>query len=390
VGLLLQIVLVAALIVPATFSDVHADDVIWSGFAFQGDFTSGEIRYPVSMALANRPAADGVSRFDRALATALRDFRNESFDLKFGELGSIGPDSSSSTALAFVLDRETISTEQFEDEYKLLIELSAQALFFDFREMAVIASYPVTLRYIDVQDSAPTDEDKAALVEALYLGDLKINAFDEFAKLLSSISLNPSVNRRIQVTSVSVRPEAQQLLPEWRQQDLRDFESSVAQEFSKTLSRNQDIPVLPYAKGYAIGNRMSMSFSEQSVFSLSIPEPDYEITLVLPKFVKVEYQKVAAGTSYVYGAFLNIKAEEPLSGHVYLDTTIKNGATKNVPAGQTTVDDWPSYEAALLGLIDKLTKVLDKPTKKWAKTHAGDKAVVAQLKDFSEVVQSCR
>jgi hypothetical protein len=135
---------------------------------------------------------------------------------------------------------------------------------------------------------------------------------------------------------------------------------------------------------------MSMSFSEQSVFSLSIPEPDYEITLVLSKFVKVEYQKVAAGTSYVYGAFLDIKAEETFGGHVYLDATIKNGATKNVPAGQTTVDDWPAYEAALLGLIDKLTNVLTKPTKKWAKTHAGDQAVVAQLNDFSEIVQSCR
>jgi hypothetical protein len=231
-GLLLRILLLAAFIVPAAFSSVHADDVIWSGFAFQGDFTSGETRYPVSTALANRPTADGVSRFDRALATALRDARNDSFELKFGELGSIGPDSSSTTALAFILDRETISTEQFDDEYKLLIELSAQALFFDFREMAVIASYPVTLRYIDVQQSVPTDEDKAALVEALYLGDLKINVFDEFAKLLSSISLNPSVNRRIQVTSVSVRPEAQELLPEHRRQDLRDFESSVAQEFS--------------------------------------------------------------------------------------------------------------------------------------------------------------
>jgi hypothetical protein len=135
---------------------------------------------------------------------------------------------------------------------------------------------------------------------------------------------------------------------------------------------------------------MATRFADGPVFSLALPEPDYEITLELRKFVKIEFSKVAAGTSYIYGSYLLVKAEEPLSGRTFIDSIIKNGATKVVPAGQTTVDDWPAYQDSLLGLIEKFTNVLSEPNEQWAKKHLGDSAAKSELVAFSKVVLSCR
>ena len=389
-----RIIVCTAAILISTVTHADSVDVYWSGFAYQGDFCAevSECPYPHSKSLSDRKVSSDsvVSVLDERLNQKLEGVRNDTFNIVFDELGSIGPDASSSIALAFVLDRETVSVEQIGENYKILISLSAQALFFDFDEMAVVSTYPVSLIYIDVKKSEPTDEDKAALVEQLYLGSLKVNVFDEFVKTLSAAKLNTLVRRRIQVTEVSVDSAVAENLPAFWQQHPEDFLAFLSQQFGRSLSENQDVPILPFTKGYAIGNRMSLRFDDQSVFSLTLPEPDYVVSLALKKLVKVEYAKVAAGTSYVYGTFLAVKAQEPLSGRVYLDTTVKNGAVKTVPAAQKNVDDWPAYQDSLLDLINKFTSILSAPTKEWAKKHVGDGAMHKQLSSFGKVVLSCR
>ena len=135
---------------------------------------------------------------------------------------------------------------------------------------------------------------------------------------------------------------------------------------------------------------MATRFADGSVYTLRLPEPDYEINLELVKIVKLKYKEVPAGTSYVYGTYLQVKAEEPLSGRIYIDETIKNGAVKLVSAGQTTVDDWPAYQDSLSGLIEEFTTVLSDPNKTWAKKHIGASSDAKGLLNFSKVLMSCR
>lgn len=386
-----MIVCTAALLLSTV---VHANsvDVYWSGFAYQGEYCAeaSECPYPHSMSLMDRRGDDGVSELDTRLKQKLEGIRNDTYNIIIKEYGSIGPDAPSSIALAFVLDRETVSVEQIGEDYKILIAISAQALFFDFKELAVVSTYPMSLVYIDKQESIPTPGEIAALVEQLYLGSLEANVFDEFTKTLAAAKLNTSVRRRIQVTEVSVEPAVTEKLSAFWQQHPDDFRAFLSQQFGRYLSKNQNVPVLPFTMGYAIRNRMSVRFAESRVYSLTLPEPDYVVSLSLEKLVKLEYAKVAAGTSYIYGSYLTVKAQEPLSGRVYLDTTIKNGAIKKVAVTQVTVDDWPAYQDSLLALIDKFTAVLSAPTKKWAKKHVGDDAAQKQLSNFGKVVLSCR
>jgi hypothetical protein len=384
--------LVFAIIATGFVSHASAADplpVYFGGFAFLGDFSARNKLYPNTSALmdadTNKP-----SQLNRDLQQRLQSVNNATFSLELNKLGALGPKSASATALAFALDRETVSIERIAGQYKLLVELSAQVLFFDFKEFSVVASFPMTVQYIDLKRHEPTPAEVQAIVRDLYLGKLGVNIFDEFVSTLKTVALNPSVSRRIKVTAVSIEEESRSALPASLKSDDAALQAFIAQEFGKYLSKNQHIPVLPYAVDSAVGKTMAMRISDGSVYNLKIPQEDYAIQLGLVKFKKVEFQKTAAGSSFIYGAFLHVKALEPLSGVAYFDATIKNGATKIIPAGQDVVDDWAAHQESLLALIDSFTRQLTNPEPEWVDTHTGNKSNVGNMKNFAKVLQSCK
>jgi hypothetical protein len=269
--------------------------------------------------------------------------------------------------------------------------LSAQALFFDFKEKVVVATFPVGLSYNHFYSHAPTRDELQALIQKVYLGEIPDGNFiDTILTTLRSFTLNTEVRRRIQVTEVTIADEARAMLPESMSANEASLRAAIGQEMGRWLYQNQRIPVLPYATGHAIGNRMAARFADGQSFNLTIPEPDYVIRLRLTELKKKEFATAAAGTSFVYGAFLNVKVLEPLSNKTYFDATLKNGVTKLVTKDQENVDHWPTYQEALLSLMDKFTLALSHPTTEWAERHTGNKAVVADLKNLQQVLQSCK
>jgi len=385
----LRVITCVAMLVLSAPAVSASTEVYWSGFGFDGKQDFAAQRFPNSFSLFSEQE-DGAGDLDTILREKVGELRTSSFLVNTTSTGSIGPDAPSSVALGFVLDRETVSVEPIGGQYKVLVALSAQAMFFDFKEMAIVSTYPFSVNYIHTQSRQPTDQDIRAIVENMYIGAGKANLFDRFVEVLVEAKLNTEVNRRIQVTSVSVDPAVNDTLPPVWRDNLEDFGVFLAQQFGRHLSEHQNVPVLPTIKGHAIGNRMSASFADGRVYELEIPEADYSITLSLQKLVKIEYAKVAAGTSYIYGSYLRVQAEEPFSGRPYLDTTIKNGEVKKVPASQTYVDDWPAYQDSILKLFGKFAAEIDSPSKDWVAKHIGDPGARKQLSAFGKVVQSCR
>lgn len=380
---------VALVLLVVQVSSAHATDVYFAGYSFLGEDQFIEKNYPYSKALSETKLGE-QSQFDQVLNERVQGVKNRSFTLKVGELGKLGPNSPSSLVLSLALDRESVSTERVGDLYKVMVTLSAQALFVDFKSMAIVAAYPAVVRYTDALKQPPTEENIRQIVHDLYLGNLGVNIFDDFVSTLSAIELNANVANKIQVTAVEIGDEAKPFLPAYLKTDEANAKGFVAQQFSRALSRNQKIPVLPYVKGQAIGNKMSQRFADGTVYNLEIPKPDYGITLTLSKFKKVDYAKTAAGSTYIYGAYLGVKAGIPEFGKVYFDAMLKYGATKVVSAEQQSVEDWPAFEASLLILMDQFTQVLDAPKPDWAESHAGNKALVADMKVLKEKLLSCR
>jgi hypothetical protein len=372
--------------------DAFAADVTpvhFAGFAYVGDDAATTASYPNTRRIEAERVGD-ISVLDDALRRHLQGFSNPSFTLQFGSLASLKAGPGSATVLAFALDRESTSVEQIGNKHKLVTELSAQALFVDFREMAVVATFPIVVQGIDVLDAPPTSEEIALAVRNLYLGDGKANIFAAFTAALAATHLNPTIERRVRVVDATITDGARAAMPALSTAASGVAESALAQDFSKFLSVNQRIPVLPPAKGHAIGNRMAARFADGTVYNLSIPEADYAIYLRLDELKRVDYASNAAGRSLIYGAFMQVRVDEPLTGKVFFDARLRNGATKSVPASQQNIDDSAAYQDALLALMDKFTVALTDSDPAWAEKHAGDRAVAKQMKQLEKVLQSCR
>ena len=379
----------AATLMCTAVARAHAMDVFYGGVAFLGDYSKIAESYPFSAALSQ--ASNGApSELDVAALEKLKSVSNASFDIVFDRLGELGPKSTSAIALALTIDRESVSVENIAGLNKLVIQISAQALFFDFKEKSVVASYPFTVQYVDVKNHLPTQPEIGSLVRSLYLGELGVNVLDEFKKTLNRATLNVNVSRRVQVKDVNVAEAALALLPQSKRDAIADFKSELAQDFSKFLSSNQQIPVLPYTSGYAIGNRMAARFANGTVFELKIPEADYVISIDLNNLKRIEGVKSGAGMSIIYGAFLGVRLFEPLSNKTYFDAIIKNGATKLVPAGQETIDDWPAFEDSMIALMSKFTSAISDAPADYVGSAVSNKSVQPDFEKLKKVLQSCK
>ncbi|MFX5602638.1 hypothetical protein ABTD90_19000, partial [Acinetobacter baumannii] len=93
------------------------------------------------------------------------------------------------------------------------------------------------------------------------------------------------------------------LLPDVLKSAPGALENWAADLAGEAISTRAGVPILPFSKGYAIGNVMSFRVSDGAVWDLKLPKPDYEISVDLTGFKKVRFSEVEGGaTTYVYGA----------------------------------------------------------------------------------------
>lgn len=363
--------------------------VYYQGFAYLGDNeTIGKnYRYTASINIVEKDEG-GVPYLDKVLSGRIKSQRFTNFDLRVGEKT---PDTKGSAiGLAFALDRESTSIEQIGNKYKVITELSAQALFFDYQEKKLINSYPVVVQYIDVLDEYPADSYFKNTVKRLYTEVGEANIFSELIARLETVNLNRDGAARIQVSQVYLEDKALTVLPDQFINDQDNFRNYIASTFTGYLSKNQNVPMLPYSVGYAIGNKMAVTVANGDVFKLDMPEPDYEIRLTVRGFKKALIEKTRVESAWAYAAYINIEVIEPMSKTSYIDTQFVNAASKTIPASQKTVDDWAAYQETLIGLFDSLTREVSNPTRKWVKEHSPSKDARKALKRFNnEVLKQC-
>jgi hypothetical protein len=366
-----------------------AATVSLAGFSYSGDAQSIAARFPYTQRFAQAMTAQGTSA-DQLIGQTLAATKIDSFTLQQGELAALkGRDQA--IAVSLVMTNETVSYERFGGLYKLFVNLRGQALFFDFKSMTILRSYPITVAYLDVLSAPPSDAVLDDRVRKLFLGDGdKSGLVQRFATQLAAATLPEHVPRFLQVGKVTISPEARNELPEALKATPTTAETWLADQLSEMIATRTGVPVLPYAKGYAIGNTMAMRFADGTVFNLKIPEADYAFSVDLTGFKRIKTGESAAGASYVYGTYVDLKLVEPLSGRAYLDSKFKNGEVKLVPATQSEIDDFPSYAVSVRGLFSKLTTVLSGKDDPWLKSAASASDINAQISATKTVLQSCK
>ncbi len=365
-----------------------AATVTLAGLAYSGDSKSIATRFPFSKQLELTQSAAGNS-LNKQLAQALAQNQPTNFTLQQGALSELkGQDQA--IVVALVITGETVSAERFGDVAKLLTQVRAQAMFFDFKTMTVVRAYPFSFTHLDVIDHYPSPAEMAERFRSVYYGEQgKAGILARFTDIVSKASIPNNVPRFVQVNQVKIGDEARELMPD----ELKTpgvAETWAADLFSESLSSKTGIPLLPYAKGHAIGSVMSMRIADGDVYMLKLPEPDYTIALQIPRFKKIKSGESSSGASYIYGAYSNIKIQEPTSNRVYLEADFKNGEVKLVPASQDTTDDFPAYYDAIKGLFVKLSDNLAGNKSDWLKSSTASPNIAQQITSTQELLKSCK
>lgn len=366
-------------------------EVALAGFAYAGAADTMEARFPWSQRYEAMQKASGTP-IGAGLFRALTATQPEHLRIiaQIDELK--GRDQA--VAVALVIGSETVSHEQFGDHlHKLMVLIRGQTMFFDFKSMNVVRAYPISFAYVDVLDHAPTPDEIMARVKLVYEGTVdKPGVLARFVNNVSQADIPAQVPRFLQVADVSIQPEAMSVLPASIASDTNAANTWLADLVGEAISTRTGVPIVPYTKGYAIGNVMAMRVSDGTVYALQLPKPDYEINVALNGFRKVKFSEIVGGaTSLVYGAYASLGIVEPLGNKSYLNTELKNGETRVIPASQQAVDDFAHYYDAVNGLFVKLAQVLDgKGDGKWLKSAAAAKDIDQQIANIRELIQLCK
>lgn len=367
---------------------VTGDPVYFAGVAFTGRAADTRQAFPHLSHVLN---GDGYALVNRQIRQRLQG-KDLALNVVFDQLGSI-KDAARSTALALAIDRESTSVEHIGGVYKLRLEIAAQALFFDFKEKQVLGGFPLTLDFIDVRDEPPSEQEIQAAFAAMIVDGANAHSLvGEFAQLLGQVQVPSAATRHLRVSAVTLQPKALEYLAQAAPDvPVKTLQAQIAQEFGKYLAANQRLSLLPYQSDQALGASMAARFVEGGAFDLKIPDADYEVTIDVAGFKKVEQSHANASTLFLYGAFADIAVREPVSGKVYFSQRIKQGATKEVPVTQSSVDDWAASYETLLLLFNNFTQALSAPDNAWTRSALPEgREAKDQLSHVAELVKSCR
>jgi hypothetical protein len=380
---------IAFLLAALVATSAHSASVTLAGLAYSGDSKSIAARFPYTKRLEASQAAAGKP-FNKLIAEAVAKSKPANFDMNLTALQELkGQDQV--VVVAMVITGETVSAERFGNVAKLLTQVRAQAMFFDFKSQTVLRAYPFSFTHLDVIDRMPTQDEMNKRFEAVYFGDKgKAGIFDRFTAAINNATIPTTVPRYVQVGKVNIGSEAMDILPKDLKSTNEVAQTWAADLFGESLSNKTGVSMLPYSKGYAVGNVMAMRIADGDVFMLKLPEPDYTINLDIPRFKKIKSGEAAAGTSYIYGAYANIKIQEPTSGKSYMDADFKNGEVKLVPASQDTLDDFPAYYDALKGMFVKLSDNLAGNKSDWLKSASANPDISKQISSTQDLLKSCK
>lgn len=364
------------------------DTVYFAGVAYTGYAVNIDTSFPHISRLLGQHGIAMLNKKLRARITRATLPETISFD----SLGSI-KDASRATALALGLNSESTTIEHIGSVYKLRVEISAQALFFNFHNKQVLGGFPFIIDYITVLQAAPTERDIDDAYRQIIFGAGDMHSLAAvFTSTLARAQVpNPS-SKHLRVVSSTLGPKAIAYLKRYAPNvDINALPQQVAQAFGTYLAANQHISILPYSSSQAIGSAMAARFVQGSAYDLRVPQADYAIKLNVAGFKKLVSSHSDVATVYLYGAFVDVGVLEPLSGHVYFSQRLKQGLTKTVPASQSSVDNWGPTFDTLKTLFSNFTNSLtnaDNPWLKYGMPKGGE--AKDQFKSLKELIASCR
>lgn len=395
---------------------LQANEVYWGGVAFAGNYSDFPTNYPNTYSLSQELTEDGQQRLQLHAGQEILGMSDliPGGRLKVGELASL--QGQSALVLALLIDGEHSSEYRVAgkelgiDVTAVTADLSALLFIFDYDSKTLVSSYPIRLRRVSALNGGASNAD---FLRNLYRGffydsSSDVYLFSQVRDALPNISLRAIDSGRLQVSEVVIEEKADKWLPDNSPPAKARLVRSFGASFTQYLAENTQTNVLPYLgastglagearnitnTGAALGGAMAMRFSNGDVFNLAIPEPDYELSLVLRGFSKSKGKATDGAQAWIYGTYLNVKCQQPALNKTYFDENLKNVYVEVMVKGHPPSPsvDWRSFSEATHVLLEKITLgFIVKPDNKWVKAHGSGKQTSSAFAEMSTVMKKCK
>lgn len=354
---------VAVLFAMLALPYAHSADVFYAGIAYLGDRQFIEASYPLTRKL-NEP--DGT--LDRVLRSKLQAQPGNTLNIRYG-LADLNK--AESVALAVAVDQERVVREVFDFDSrlqtKLIVEISLQLLFYDYESNTLIANLPVSaaMNHVIPGDVSNINPHAEQLAEQLYM-DPQSGLLHRVQAALHTYTLGHAKPLRFQLREIDVHDRVLQHLPP--DLSLTRWQQSLGQFFSAQLSKQTGVEVIPYNRGYALGNQLPGRFANGEVFGLALPDADLSFAMEVKQLSKHSVED-----NLIYGSQIRFEFTEPFTGTPFVNGDYRLAVYKLGSEARLVADDWSAWQDALQDLMTGLIKQLRNPQKTWHTEHARDK-----------------
>ena len=364
--------------------------VAWAGLSLSGTDNKLAVLYPRSQAYlerANRQLYQQVQTLNPAHYVLVAD---DKVDLRKGN----------SLALTLALDSETVVVRQLAGLYQAVVEISATLLVYDVdsEEKAVVASFPLGLGpYVETYErSRPTEKQLKQLVEGYFFGglsNLETGLIGLAVSTMQTIDIKYRYAAKIGIGNVVIDPDAAKIMAPTLGSDQALMQSYLARQTARLLSHQQQVSVIPYQVDNAV-TQMALRFTgKKTTLLLTLPEPDYQLSLNLERFARKLTEKNKHAELYIYAARATLSLEDDFGDQIF-EESLKDYVHKEVLLSQQQIDEWAVYQGALENLTSGFLQQLSQPQPDWFKLQgfSGDKRKQVQsgLVAVAEVLEQCR
>lgn len=343
-----------------------AEKVAFAGFAFRGAAAEETSLYPYTSKLV-------TPEWNQKAIALLTQCPPKHFDL---HLDLNDAEQGDTLALGCVLNSETVSVEESGEGHVLRIAMGAEALFIDFKNRSVLASFPFVLRMTSYLDRQPEPGEICDRVRLNLEGSAEVaGILQHFVRVAGEARPRTKVGGTMQVRRVIIEDKALRFLPRVYAENLPALQFWIAQQFGSDLVRHHGVSVLPSVPDAAMG-QMALRFKNRAeVLNLKIPEASYGVDLALRGFSKSPIKESPSEVAWVYGVYFTTRFYQPLLNKDFLAEEAKEGFTRVVPKTKTNLDDWLGWERALMEFCGEYTMQL---------------GTAKSQKELKEVLQKCK
>lgn len=361
--------------------------VYYAGVSVVGDYKDNEANVPYASSMLAELDAVMLDKIQRQKG----NFRY--LDLKTGELGRV--DSSDALAFSLGIDLESVVAHPWIDgRFKVVFDVYAQLIFFDYAEKKIVRSVPVNYQYITLMDHMPTEEDSRMIFKGIYAGGLDglgKGLVEAAVEKLLELKVKSSYRAYLKVGNVDVEDKAIKTLSKFKKSKTQ-YESLIAQLLSKSIVDNTGAAVVPYTPGQAIGAKMIGRFSNGLQYSFVMPDPDYVIDIELKSLKKARDTKSSSKIDVeVYLAFMRLKVRQPDLGKTYMDQLYRATGRAELVKGQKAELE-AAYTETIMGFFEGFSKNLFEIDDEWIERSVPPKArsrAELELERTSKAVEMC-